>query len=95
MSTMRVMSPLGEVQAQKKELAPRLETLEGKNIGFLDDQLWQSMDIAFEILEAELKEQYGAAGVVRRLKPAGYGLKKDELDEFASQVDAVITGLGN
>ncbi len=95
MSTVKVVLPLGEVEGQKQALAPRLDTMQNKTIGFLDDQLWHSMDIAFEVLESELKEQYGVAGVVRQKKPVGYGLKHDELDALAEQVDAVITGLGN
>ena len=95
MSTLKVVLPLGEVEGETRPSAPRLDHVEGKTIGFLDDQIWHSMDVAFEVLESELKEQYGVAGVVRQLKPVGYGLKKDELDAFAGQVDAVITGLGN
>lgn len=101
-----VLDPRGEAQARAGGANERLSSLDGKTVGILIDGPWRSWYVASEVLEARFR----AHGIdtkrlsVNRLEFNSDGLDLDNLvvghrdravDEFASEIDAVVVGLGN
>ena len=83
-----------------RELAPRLETLEGKTVAQLWDELFKG-DIVFELLEAGLRERYPGINFVSwREFGSTHGSDEREVvsalpNKFKELgVDAVISGMG-
>ncbi|MCL0102222.1 hypothetical protein M1O29_03975 [Dehalococcoidia bacterium] len=91
---MELLSPTAEAPKALSKLAPRVEALSGKTIGFIDNGWW-SMGLIFDMLEIELKERYGIAQVVRQDKPKSSPVPKQQLETLAEKCDAIITALGN
>lgn len=74
--------------------APRLDTLRGKTVGFVDNGWW-SFGVTCADWQRALVEQHGVKRVVTRKKPSSTPLPPQEIDKMAAEVDAVIVGLGN
>ena len=90
-----LVSPVDDRTERQKRLAPRLETLNGKAIGFLDNRKGNG-DVILEHLALRLSERYQLSEVVFREKlifsrPASQAI----LDEFAERCAAVITAVGD
>ncbi len=94
MAGMTILLPTPEAQVKGTPLAPRLSSLRGKRVGFINNQ-WYSMNLTFEVFEEMLYEKHDISGVVKKLTQPGVPLTKDEFQDLAGKVDAVITGLGN
>ncbi len=99
MALVKVLLPVGEVEAGGAKLAPRLRSLEGKRIGFIDNEMWRSMHILVDDLAKVFTAEYGATGTetvflgpAAEVNPKGY---QAALGELAGKVDAVVSGLGN
>jgi hypothetical protein len=90
----RVLDPTAEKTAPLGQLAPRLDTLEGKTVGFISNGKEGTKGF-FRHLEKILKEQYGVAQVVSRTK-SNYSAPADQhiVDEI-KKWDAVVSGLGD
>lgn len=91
---MRVLSPIGEkkLTGAKGELAPRLDTLSGKIIGFVDDGAGKAY---FQRIEELLEEKVKPAQIIRKVKPIlSRPASAEMLDEVAKVCNAVIAGLG-
>ena len=90
-----VYDPRGTVTAEPRELAARLETLDGVRLGVLDNTKWNASKLLRHVvtrLEADLtladvnlyaKESFS--------RPA----EADLLDRIAAENDAVITAIGD
>ena len=91
---LEMLLPVPETPAEGLALAPRLTTLRGKTIGFIDNG-WRSLGLSLDVLEELLYERYEIEGIVRKKTAAGVPLKKEEFEDLAAQADAVVTGLGN
>ena len=90
-----VYDPRGTVTAEPRELAARLETLDGVRLGVLDNTKWNASKLLRQVvtgLEASLTLAevtfYGKESFSR---PAEAGL----LDQIAAENDAVITAIGD
>jgi hypothetical protein len=90
----RVLDPTAEKTAPLGQLALRLDTLEGKTVGFISNGKEGTKGF-FTHLERMLKEQYGVAQVVARTK-SNYSAPADQhiVDEIKSW-DAVVSGIGD
>src|SRR5262249_46508321 len=91
--------PRGPRQQKTRALAPRLDTLEGKTVAQLWDQLFKG-DVVFEMLEEGLKARFPGVKFVsgRELGSAQGGEEREVLaalpEKFkALGVDAVISGM--
>ncbi len=97
--TVTILLPHGEPPATRTRLAPRLASLDGKRVGFLDNELWRSMHILVDELTKVLTTEYGVAGAeVIYMNPLKGALPKkyqDQLRELRGRVGAVVAGLGN
>ena len=90
-----VYDPRGTVTAEPRELAARLETLDGVRLGVLDNTKWNASKLLRHLvtgLEAGLtlaavnrydKESFSRPGAA------------DLLDRIAAENDAVITAIGD
>ena len=90
-----VYDPRGTVTAQPRELAARLETLDGVRLGVLDNTKWNASKLLRHVvtgLEAGLT--FAAVNLYAKesfSRPAEAGL----LDRIAAENDAVITAIGD
>jgi hypothetical protein len=99
-----VVSPIGKSHVKQITQAPRLQTLAGKTIAVVSDNVFKSW-ITAPLVEKLLKEKYPTAKVIpdTELKEVGLypapGTSSAALEAFvkalkANHVDAVITGNG-
>ena len=90
-----VYDPRGSVTAEPRELAARLETLDGVRLGVLDNTKWNASKLLRHVvtgLEAGLT--LAAVNVYAKesfSRPAEVGL----LDRIAAENDVVITAIGD
>ncbi len=90
-----VLDPTNSAEFTQASLAPRLASLDGKVVGFLDNSKLNA-DRFLSLLEQELSGRYQLAGVVRARKPSGSRVCPEEtLSDLASRCDAVITAVGD
>jgi hypothetical protein len=90
----RVLDPTPGIAPPTGQLAPRLDTLKGKTVGFISNGKEGTKGF-FTHLERMLKEDYGVANVVLRTK-SNYSAPADA--PIAAEIktwDAVISGLGD
>ena len=92
--TFRVLDPTPGTQPPVGQLAPRLDTLAGKTVGFISNGKEGTKGF-FRHLERILKDDYGVANVVLRTK-SNYSAPADKhiADEIKTW-DAVVSGLGD
>jgi hypothetical protein len=92
--TFRVLDPTTETAPPAGKLAPRLDTLAGKTVGFISNGKEGTKGF-FLHLDRMLREEYGVARVVSRTK-SNYSAPADRhiVDEIRGW-DAVVSGLGD
>lgn len=90
----QVLDPTPGTAPPAGKLAPRLDTLKGKTVGFVSNGKEGTKGF-FRHLEKMLKDDYGVATVVMRTK-SNYSAPADAhiADEMKSW-DAVVSGLGD
>jgi hypothetical protein len=92
--TFRVLDPTAEKTAPLGQTAPRLDTLQGKTVGFISNGKEGTKGF-FRHLEQILREEYGVAMVVSRTK-SNYSAPADApIAAEIKQWDAVISGIGD
>ena len=92
--TFRVLDPTPEKAPPAGRLAPRLDTLEGKAVGFISNGKEGTKGF-FRHLEQMLREEHGVARVVSRTK-SNYSAPADKhIADEIREWDAVVTGLGD
>jgi hypothetical protein len=92
--TFRVLDPTPEKAPPVGQLAPRLDTLKGKTIGFISNGKEGTKGF-FAHLDRVLREEHGVAQVVMRTK-SNYSAPADA--HIAAEIrnwDAVISGIGD
>lgn len=92
--TFRVLDPTAEKAPPAGKLAPRLDTLEGKTVGFISNGKEGTKGF-FLHLDRMLREEYGVAKVVSRTK-SNYSAPADA--RIVAEIkgwDAVVSGLGD
>ncbi len=99
MSEITILLPNGEVPKGESELADRPTGLRGRRVGFLDNELWRSMQTLTDELGKVLTTEHGVSAVeVLRSGPA-HGSDpsqyRERLSQWSHNVDAVVSGLGN
>jgi hypothetical protein len=92
--TFRVLDPTAEKTAPLGQMAPRLDTLEGKTVGLISNGKEGTKGF-FRHLERLLREEHGVATVVSRTK-SNYSAPADApIAAEIKQWDAVISGIGD
>jgi hypothetical protein len=92
--TFRVLDPTPGIAPPAGKLAPRLDALEGKTIGFISNGKEGTKGF-FKHLDQMLRDEYGVAKVVSRTK-SNYSAPADQhiVDEIKGW-DAMVSGLGD
>ena len=88
-----VMNPTGVNLVESRAIAPRLATLEGARLGLLNNNKPNSQLLQDHVVEV-LSENLGQVEVVRKQKPNA-AVGAEGLDAYASEVQAVITAIGD
>lgn len=90
-----ILDPTAGAIRSTVQRAPRLESLDGKVIGLLDNTKLNS-DRFLVHLAAALKERYpGAEFVTRRKGGPSSPAAPELLDELAARCDAVVAAVGD
>lgn len=88
-----IINPLGVIGAEQLEIAPRLNTLEGKTIGLLDAHK-EGSDVVLRIVKEFLSKK-GVKEFKYRIKPSSPLPSPQELIEDVSHTDAVVAAFGD
>jgi hypothetical protein len=95
--TMTILDPRAEAADSDRGNGPDVGPLKGRTIGLKTDEFWYSWDWVAEEW-ARLLEADGARTVTwREPMPQGVStpLSVEDFDQFANEVDAIVTGLAN
>ncbi len=92
--TIRVLDPTSESKVVEPELAPRLDSLAGKTVGFISNGK-EGTDGFFRHLERLLKERLQVANVVWKTKSNYSAPAEQDIIDTAREWDIAITGLGD
>ena len=93
-TTMRVLNPTFEETTAGFAAPPRLEDLRGTTIGIISNGKEGTAHF-FAHLERVLRERFGVAAVVRRVKGNLSAPAEREIMDEAAGWDAAITGVGD
>jgi len=89
-----VLDPRGEVTADSREPTERLDSLEGKTIGFLDNAKTNA-DLFLDEVANVLGEQYGVAKTIHRRK-SNTAIPADSIATYLDEhCDAVVNAYGD
>ena len=90
-----VLDPTTEPDPLEASAAPRLDTLNNKVLGILDNAK-PNADRILDMVAELIAKKYELAGLVKRRKPgASRGAPQEILDELARECDFVIVGVGD
>ena len=92
--TLRVLDPTFEKDATGFDLAPRLAGLEGATVGIISNGKKGTAPF-FDHLAGLLRDRYGAADVVLRVKKSFSAPAETAIMEEAAQWSAAIAGVGD
>lgn len=92
--TWQVLDPTSETTPAEIAVAPRLESLEGKTVGFISNGKEGTKGF-FSHLERMLREDLGVAEVVFRRKTNFSAPAEAEIIAEARNWDVAITGIGD
>ena len=90
--TIFVLDPTAKANVPRQEMATRLEDLEGKKVGLLNNAK-PNADIFLARVEELLSERYHFGGVIRRR--AGGGASEELIAELAENCDFVLNAMGD
>lgn len=91
---MRLVDPTVELAADKGQLATRVETLDGKVVGFICNG-YPGAERFLRRVDELLSEKYELKGKVWHIKDyIGEPAKKHIQDDVIANCDVIITGLG-
>ncbi len=98
MTKIEVLLPTAEIEAKQSKLAPRVASLEGMRVGFIDHHKWQSMAIARNELEKVFTGEYGAKSTstifIGAAEISNQKKYMEDLKALVGEVDVVLGGLG-
>lgn len=88
-----MLVPTAEIRKKEEGLAPRVNDLDNKVIGILDNN-WDSYLPFVERVEELLSERYKSSRIIRRTKlEKVLGAPADLIDELATSCQVIINGL--
>jgi hypothetical protein len=87
---MKLYDPTAAPRTINAQLAPRLDTLQGKRAGILDNSKANAGTLMLAVTKI-LQERYGVTQVIKREKPVAGPPKPEVLDALA-QADFALVG---
>ena len=92
---LRVLDPTSEPEPEKAAMVSRLDTLDGKVLGVLDNSK-PNADKVLDLVAKILENKCNLAGIIRKRKPTpSRGVPQEILEELVNNSDFVITGVGD
>jgi len=92
--SIEILNPTYDEAAAGFEPAPRLAGLTGLAVGIVSNGKRGTLGF-FDALDAELRERYGVAEVVRVVKPNYSAPAGDEIMDAAQTWHALVAGIGD
>lgn len=92
--TIEVLNPTFDDAAADFDPAPRLASLAGSTVGVISNGKHGTVPF-FDAIEAELRDRYGVAEVVRVVKPNYSAPAGDEIIDRARTWNALVAGIGD
>jgi hypothetical protein len=92
--SIRVLDPTFDGTADETAAMPRLETLEGRTIGLLDNRKHNVHEL-LNHMENILRSDYGVKNIVRLQKPDASRPAPPEVVEQMKQCEALISAVGD
>ena len=94
--TLVTLDPTGVGQVETNRIAPRVTGLQGKRVGLLNNVKTNARELIVDI-GSLMVDRYGVqiVGPVLTAGQSGMLAKPEQLRELASQVDMVITAVGD
>jgi hypothetical protein len=92
LEALRLVSPIGDVQLKPVDLAPRLDSLNGKRIGFIDNFKPNAAPF-LKVIEEMMLERY--PGITTRTVHKNFTSNVLIADELEGEVDAVVNAWGD
>jgi hypothetical protein len=93
--TMQVFDPTTQASEQPIEFVPRPDSLRNVRIGLIENTKYNSDKLLLRIA-AILEKDYGAKSHIMRSKHnSGVPAHKEIIDEYVSNCDIVIAGVGD
>lgn len=93
--TMQVLNPTGQANVPEVAMAPRLDSLEGKVVGLLDNTK-ANADVFLSRVEELLREKFRVAEIIRWRKPTASRAMPDRvLEQLTARCDLVINAFGD
>lgn len=94
-----VLDPTAKASVPEQEMAPRVADLNGKIIGFLENNK-PNADIFLKRVEELLSQRFKLAGTMYRRKQRGptsttSGASEELIKELVEKCDAVVNGIGD
>lgn len=93
-ATYSVLSPIAESGAELQLLANRLDGLDGKRIGLLDNSK-EYAKVFLEILEPKLKKRFPGIKTFKYNKKTPERVEPELIQKIARECDAVVNGIGD
>jgi len=91
--TIEVLNPTGRAARMDLAIAPRVNDLNGKTLGFIDNGK-SNFDIFLSRVEELLSQKFRFADVIYAKKVlTGMPLDKDKMEKFAADCDVVVSGM--
>ncbi len=88
----KLVNPVGQRAAARLALAPRLETLEGKSIGFIDN-MKPNANLFVQYIEEMMRADY--PGVQTHTVRKNFTSSKLIADQLEGKVDALVNAWGD
>jgi hypothetical protein len=93
--TIQIYDPTTEVKGRQIQYQYRPKSLKGLRIGLVDNTKHNSDQILIRIAGI-LEKEYGAKShIIRKKKSAGAAPHQSIVDEFKSQCDVIVAGIGD
>ncbi len=95
MEKFTIFDPTTEVKAQKIAFVPRPPSLLNLRIGLVDNTKYNSDKLLLKIAFI-LEKKYGAKShILRRKRTSGSPVDQEVLEEFSTQCDVAVAGVGD
>jgi hypothetical protein len=91
-ATARIVNPVGSRAAKRMALARRLDTLDGKSIGFIDN-IKPNAGLFIQYIEEMIRADYG--GVKTQTVRKNFTSSKLIANELEGKVDALVNAWGD
>lgn len=91
-ATVRIVNPVGQRAAERIALARRLETLNGKSIGFIDN-IKPNAGLFIQNIEAMLRAEF--SGITTHIVRKNFTSSKLIANELEGKVQALVNAWGD